>query len=132
MFNDSVLIQSYPQKLKLSDIALVHKEDELTDKGNYRPISLLPALSKIYEKIYCEQISLFMENIFSTYLCGFRIGYSTRYCLLVMLENTRKSLDNNKACTALLTDLSKAFDCIRHNLLIAKVHVYGFDDNALT
>ena len=128
MFNDSVLTQSYHQKLKLANIALVHKKDELTDKGNY---SLLPALSKIYEKIYHEQISSFMENIFSKYLCGFRIGYSNQYCLLVMLENIRKSLDNNKACAALLIDISKAFDCIRHNLLIAKLHVYGFDDNAL-
>ena len=48
-----------------------------------------------------------------------------------MLENIKKSLDNNKACAALLTDLSKAFDCIRHDLLIAKLHADGFDDNAL-
>ena len=48
-----------------------------------------------------------------------------------MLEIIRKSLDNNKACAALLTDLSKTFDCIRHELLIAKLHAYGFDDNAL-
>ena len=72
-----------------------------------------------------------MENIFSKYLCGFRKGYSTQYCALIILENIRKSLDNNKACAALLTDLSKAFDCIRHDLLIAKLHAYGFDDNAL-
>ena len=130
MFNDSVLTQSYPQKLKLADITPAHKKDELTDKGNYRPISLLPA-SKIYEKIYHAQISSFMENIFSKYLCDFRKGYSTQYCLLIMLENIRKSLDNNKACATLLTDLSKAFDCIRHDLLIAKLHAYGFDDNAL-
>ena len=107
------------------------KKDELTDKGNYRPISQLPALSKIYEKIYHEQISSFMENTFSKYFCGFRIGNSTQYSLLVMLENIRESLDNNKACAALLTDFSKAFDCIRHGLLIAKLHAYGFEDNAL-
>ena len=131
MFNDSLLTQSYSQNLKLADIAPVHKKDELTDKGNYRPISMLPALPKMYEKIYHAQISSFMENIFSKYLCGFRKGYSTQYCLLIMLEIIRKSLDNNKACAALLTDLSKTFDCIRHDLLIAKLHAYGFDDNVL-
>ena len=131
IFNDSVLNQAYPEDLKLTDVITAHKKDELTDKCNYRPISLFPTLSKIYERIYHLQINMYMEGVFSKQLCGFRKGHSTQHCLLVMLEKIRNTLDNKGACALLLTDLSKAFDCIRHDLLIAKLHSYGFDGNAL-
>ena len=131
IFNDSVLNQAYPEDPKLADVIPAHKKDELTDKCNYRPISLLPTLSKIYERIYHLQINMYMEGVFSKQLCGFRKGHSTQHCLLVMLEKIRNTLDNKGACALLLTDLSKAFDCIRHDLLIAKLHSYGFDGNAL-
>ena len=72
-----------------------------------------------------------MEGVFSKQLCGFRKGHSTQHCLLVMLEKIWNTLDNKGARALLLTDLSKAFDCIRHDLLIAKLHSYGFDGNAL-
>ena len=72
-----------------------------------------------------------MEIYFSEYLCGFRKGLSTQYCLLHMIEKIKKALDNNEYCGLLLTDLSKAFDCVNHDLLIAKLHAYNFDQNAL-
>ena len=68
----------------------------------------------------------------SPYSCGFRKGYSTQYSLIVMIEKWRKALDNGKLASALLTDISKAFDCLDHNLMIAKLHAYGFDHNYLT
>ena len=72
-----------------------------------------------------------MGSVLSPYLCGFRKGYSTEYCLIVMLERFRKALDNNEKFGALLTDLSKAFDCLNHELLIAKLEAYGFDQLSL-
>ena len=71
-----------------------------------------------------DQISDYIDKFLSPYLCGFRKGYSTQHSLIVMLEKWRKALDNGKLAGALLTDLSKAFDCLNHNLLIAKSHVY--------
>ena len=73
----------------------------------------------------------YFNSIFSKYLCGFRTGYSTQHCLRFMLENLKNALDKGQTTGILLTDLSKAFDCIFHELLIAKLHAYGFSKNAL-
>ena len=67
----------------------------------------------------------FMNDKLSPYLCGFRKGYNTQYCLMVVLEKWKKALDKKKVAGALLTDLSKAFDCLHHDLLIAKLEAYG-------
>ena len=68
-----------------------------------------------------EQVSKFIDKNLSPYLSGFRKGYNTQHCLLLMIEKWKKALDNKKHAGAILTDLSKAFDCINHELLIAKL-----------
>ena len=78
-----------------------------------------------------EQMSQFFENIFSKYQRGFRKGFSTQQCLLAMLEKWKRSADNSKIFGALLTDLLKAFDCLDHELLIAKLNASGFSLTAL-
>ena len=72
-----------------------------------------------------KQLSTFFENILSEFQCGFRDGYSTQHCLLLKLEKWKLAVDNNEAFGALLTNLSKAFDCLSHDLLIVKLHSYG-------
>ena len=93
-----------------------------TEKTNYRPVSILPNLSKIYERLIYNQLSMFFENSLSKFQCGFRKGFSAQDCLLVMIEKWKRVLDNGVICGALLTDLSKAFDCLPHDLLLAKLH----------
>ena len=78
-----------------------------------------------------EQITAYVENHLSPYLFGFRKGYGTQHCLLAMIEMWRKALDQKKVAGAILTDLSKAFDCLSHDLLVAKLEAYGFEKSAL-
>ena len=73
----------------------------------------------------------YFNNIFSKYLCGFRKGHSTQHCLLYMLEFVRKALDKGMYTGILLTDLTKAFNSISHDLLIAKLNSYGFSTLSL-
>ena len=94
-------------------------------KDNYRPISVLPIISKIFEKLIMGQISNHFDNIFSKFQCSCQKCFSTQCFRLLMIDKWRKWVDNNKIFSALLTDLWKAFDCICHDLLVAKLHAYG-------
>ena len=101
----------------------MHKKDSKSKKDHYRPISALPNISKIYERLFFKQISEHFEQFLSKYQCGFRKGFSAQHSLLSMLEKWKSAVDNKKVFGALLTDLSKAFDCLSHDLLIAKLRL---------
>ena len=119
-----------PTSLKLANITPVYKRGSKNSKENYRPVSILPNISKIYERCLFKPISNYFENIFSKFQCGFRQGLSAQYCLISMIEKWEKSVDKGKTFAALLTDLSKAFDCLSHDLIIAKLNSYGFSLSA--
>ena len=86
---------------------------------------------EIYEKNMYDQILSYIDKFLSPGLCGFRKGYSTQHCLAIMIDRWQKAIDNGQLAGALLTDLSKAFDCLNHELLIAKLEAYGFDRASL-
>ena len=95
-------------------------------KENYRPASILPFLSKIFEKNLFKQISDYFEGIFDKHHCGFRKGYNTQQCLLKLLEKWKSSVDKGRDFDVLLTNLPKAFEFLDHELPIAKLDAYGF------
>ena len=95
-------------------------------------MSILSSLSKIYERLIYNQINQMTENFLSIFHCGFRKKYSTQHALIAMIGNARKILDKGGIFGALLTDLSKAFYCMTHDLLMAKLHALNFDMNALS
>ena len=129
-FNKSLALGIFPSSMKLANITPVFKKDDRTDKSNYRPISILPNLSKVFEKCIYNQLSIFFEKVLSKYQCGFRKGFSAQHCLLKLLEQWKESVDQGLVFGALLTDLLKAFDCLSHELLIAKLSAYGMEDSA--
>ena len=93
------------------------------------PVSILSNISKFYERIMFKQMSEYFKNsFFSKYQCGFRKGFSAQHCLVSMLEKCKFGADNKKSFGAFLTDLSKAFDCLSHDLLIAKLNAYQLCD----
>ena len=94
-------------------------------------MSILPVISKIFEKLLCKQITVFIDPLLSKFQCGFRKGYGVQDCLLAMLEYWKSGVDEGKVFGALLTDLSKAFDCLSHELIIAKLNAYRFSLPAL-
>ena len=132
MFNTSIEETFFPCDLKYANVTPTYKKDDCTNKENYRPISILPSISKIFERLMSHQICSYVNNIISPYLCGFRKGYNPQHALLRLLNNLNKSLDHKKKVGLLMIDLSKAFDCIPHDLLLAKLHAYGFDIKSLT
>ena len=113
------------------NITQVFKKGARTSKNNYRPVSILPVFSKIFERLLSRQLLEIFENILSKFQCGFRKGYGTQQCVLLMLEIWKEATDNNKAFGALLADLPRAFDYLSHDLLIAKLPAYNIDIDSL-
>ena len=101
------------------------------DKKDYRPVSILPVFLKVFERSMFAQMSSFFDNFLSKQQYGFRKGYSTQQCLFALLEKWKRAVDSGQMFGALLTDLSKTFDCLDHELLIAKRNAYGFSLPAL-
>ena len=125
--NNAIETSTFPEQLKYADVKPVFKKDSRTDKKNYRPISILPNISKIYERCINKQLEKYFQALLYKYQCGFRKVYSVINTLLPMIEKWRKFLDAGGSFGTLLTDLSKAFDCLPHELLIAKLYAYGVD-----
>jgi hypothetical protein len=130
IINTSIDQYTFPLLLKYAEISAIYKKKDKLSKENYRPVSVLIVLSKIFEKIYTCQIENFFRNIFNPMLSAYRRNYGCHDVLLKLVEEWRMSLDENKYCGALLMDLSKAFDCLPHGLIICKFHAYGFSESA--
>ena len=124
--NCSIHHSSFPQELKLSEVIPVYKKLDPLQKENYRPVSLLPHVSKVFERIIHKKITNYMTDKLAHSITGFRKSHGTQNSLVVMLEKWKRALDKVEYISALFMDLSKAFDTINHDLLIAKLKDYGF------
>ena len=129
--NEAFNENKFPDTLKLSDIVPVFKKLDPTDKTNFRPVIVLPLLSKVFEKIMYDQLYEYAEAFLNKLLCGFRKAHSTQHALFRLLQKWQKELDSSGIVGTILMDLSKAYDCLPHDLIITKLKAYGLDTNSL-
>ena len=109
----------------------VHKKKDPTDKTNYILVSILPFLSKVFEKITYTQLYDYMENFLNQLLCSFRKAHSTQHALFRLIQSWQKELGESGFLGTILVDLSKAYDCLSHDLSVAKLKAYGFTKESL-
>ena len=128
--NQTIRDAKFPLSMKLSEIAPIFKTSDVLDTDNYRPVNVLPYLSKIVERIYYEQLYAFFSDILSTFLAAFRKMYGCHHVLTKLLHDCKKALDEGLSVGIILMHLSKAFDCIPHGLLLTKLKCYGLSDQA--
>jgi len=134
ILNKSIEKDNFPDPMQIGKITPVYKsgkENSRLNKKDYRPVSVLTVFSKIFERYILNQMLEHVNTILSDKISAYRKGYSSQHVLLKLTEEWRKHLDRNQIVGAVLMDLSKAFDCIPHDLLIAKLSAYGFDKNTL-
>ena len=132
VWNNEVLKDlKFASGLKLADVVPVFKKDYSTLVKDCRPVSLLPIISEVFERIMLNQITAYMDEYLSPHLYGYRKGFSTQTALSSLIEKWKQILDDKGYGAAVLMDLSKAFDTINHELLTAKLHAYGFTKESL-
>ena len=129
--NSAIYDCKFPDEMKIAELIPVYKNDDSNLKEDYRAISVLLAVSKVYERVLKDQISPYIHEVLSNILSGFRAGYSTQHALIRLLEKWKRCLDSSCLVGTVLMDLHKAFDCLPHDLLIAKLEAYGLDMNSL-
>ena len=120
----------FPNCLRNAELSPVFKKDDSMNKTNFRPVSILVCFSKVFEKLYCDQLLDFFNKVVSKFLSAFRKGYSCETVLIKMIEDWWKCLSEHKVVAAMLVDLSKAFDCLPHKLLLAKLSAYGLSNDS--
>lgn len=133
LFNNCIETGVFPDLMKISKVVPIYKSGTKTDPSNYRPISILPILSKIYEKIIYNQLlsHLISNNVLHSQQYGFTKGKSTQDAGIDLLTKIYKAWEKSCDAVGVFCDLSKAFDCVAHQTLIRKLKFYGIRDSAL-
>lgn len=131
--NHSIASSTFPDIWKVAIVRPIPKKQNPTELKDLRPVSLLPCLSKVSEKVVCQQVSQYLEknNILPELQSGFRKQRGTCTALLDVTDNILAAQDRGLCTLLVLLDFSRAFDCINIELFLAKLHYYGFDPHTI-
>lgn len=133
LVNTSLETGIFPTSCKIAKVRPIFKKGDSQDKNNYRPISLLPAVSKLIERSVCEQLVEYLESeeILTNKQYGFRKGKSTKMALIDFVNECIDAMEGGETVVGCFADLSKAFDCVSIPLLIKKLDKYGIQGTAI-
>lgn len=133
MINQSIVENTFPNALKTATVTPIHKAGDKQDIDNYRPISILPVVSKALEKVVVEQLTqhLEAEGLLHPMQFGFRANHSTETACCLLIETIKSKLDNGGVVGAIFLDLRKAFDTVSHPILMSKLTNYKLSVNIL-
>ena len=133
LFNMCIKDGVFPDIFKIAHVVPLFKRGDKNDPSCYRPISLLPALGKLLEKVVSTQIVDYLNenNLISNKQYGFREGFSTELAVLDIYEKLHSNLDKGMSSCTIFLDLAKAFDSVNHNILLKKLAKYGIEGIAL-
>ena len=131
--NHSINSATFPRKWKEAKVSPLHKNGPHDDVNNYRPISILPVLSKVLEKHVHDCLSAYLKeyNLLHKTQSGFRSQHSCETALVQMIDTWLNAMDNGKMIGVVLVDFEKAFDLVDHQILLSKLKLYGIDREAL-
>ena len=121
IINESITEGDIPSELELVEVTPVFKRLDCMNKENYRPVSLLSHMSKVFERIFYNQLKDFMKDKLSNILTGFQKGHSALHSLFIVTEKWKRALDENMKVGEIFMDLSKSFDTLNHRLFLAKL-----------
>ena len=130
IFNLSIATGWLPISWKIARVAPIFKSHQPDDRSNYIPISVLPVLARVFEKLIYNQRYDYLDKNKHLFLnlSGFRALHSAVTCLLNNTDDWYVNIDNGRYTANIFTDLKKAFDTVDHNILLAKLRKYGVDN----
>ena len=133
IINISMEEGSFPDSLKIAKVVPIYKAGDASSFSNYRPVSVLPAFSKIFEKVMYNRLLTHLtdNNILSPSQFGFRAGHSTSHAILYLVDQITRAIDRREMTIGVFLDLSKAFDTVNHTILLHKLQHYGISGTAL-
>ena len=123
----------FPKSLKIARVTPIFKGEDLVSPSQWRPISIVSALSKIIEKLASSRLNKFLikNKILMNNQFGFRSGHSTAHAILNVNEQVLTNIDSNRHTLSIFLDLSKAFNCVNHDILIKKMQNHGITGTPL-
>ena len=134
ILNLSLATGCFPDSWKIPRVAPIFKNGQPDDRSNYRPISVLPVLARVFEKLIHNQVYDYLNknnHLFSNQ-SGFRALHSVVICLLNSTDDCHVKMDNGRYTANISIDLRKAFDTVDHDILLAKLRKYGVENLEIT